>query len=469
MRREVQVANTVSRRQFLASGAAAATGVALAACGSSSGSGGGSSAGTRTAAGRAAANRVQFTMWSHEGDIPAFLNRRAQELNKMRNSKFRYDPIKVTVVPLGNITTKVFAAATAGGELPDLLGITNTDFGDYALNNRASSVLMDLTERVAPIRDDIFSSSWYTYTADNKIYACPEDYPMIGFYYRPDLTDPLGIKFPIPTWEDVLEIGAKKAAPKGVNLGSVSTGSGGVATAGISDQFVVYLNQRGGNIFGADQKTVTLDSPEAVDAMTLLTEGLKSKTFGNVDALFGPSDVAALKANKEAAFNGPTWWRFVITRDLVPQQKGKWRLVVPPKFSGGGYPTALWGGTGYTATAHNSNPDAAWELLNYSLLSLEGQKKLFTEEGANPNLKAAYQDPFFAHYSDAILGGEKKFQEVYGPLSAHVPPQPQSPYYSQAGTALDNAMADAVSGRKTAQQAITDAAAAIKQAVAQAS
>lgn len=447
----------LTRRQFVGAGSLATAGALLAGCGSS-GKPATTSSGKQT---------VQLTMWSHEGDVPAFLNRRAMELNKMPGAKFHYAPIKITVVPLTEIVAKFLAAVSAGQQLPDLLAVEINAFGKYMLNDVASHIFMDLTDRVASVRSQIYPFAWQRYMLNNRVYAIESDFPLVTWFYRPDLASKYGVNFPVKTWDDVVALGSSKLAPKGLNVGTVATGSGGIATPGISAQFIVGLIQRGGNVFGSDQKTVTFDSPAGIDAMTILANGLKDKAFGSVTALYGPPDIAAMKTGKEIAATGADWWRFNITRNLLPEQKGKWRIAAPPVFSGGGYPTSTWGGTGYTATAHTKYPDAAFELLQYGLLTLHGQQRKFTELGFNPTLRAAYSDPFFLNYADPVLGGQKKFK-LYAKLAEHAPTQLPSPYWNQALTELDKATAAVLSGGKTPQSALTSAANALRHDIASA-
>jgi arabinosaccharide transport system substrate-binding protein len=449
----------LSRKRFLQTAAAGAVTVPwLSGCFGDDDDGSGGSKG----------GPVQLTMWSHEGDMAKFLDAYAKQLSKQPGAKYKYKPIKVTVLPLQDVATKVLATLSARRALPDLMAIEINYFSRYMKNDIAAKVFTDLNPKISSMRDEVFDASWAAYSLNDSVYAVPVDLPLVGYYYREDLTKQLGISFPIATWEDLIDVGIKQAKPKGKYLSTLAVGKGGVGTAGVSSQFIVWLLQRGGSIFSDDGTEVTLESPEAVDVLSFMARGLKEGVFLDVDALYGPADVAALKTGKVIGHEGATWWRFVITRNLT-EQEGKWRLATLPKFAGGGADTSTQGGTGYTVTKDSENQEAAWNLLHGALLTLEGQQAEFKKVSFNPTLKEAYEDPFFLGYADPVLGGQKKFADVYSKVAPNAPIQHQSPYWSSALEALDREVAQALTGDKSPESAIKDAAAQIKEDVASAS
>ena len=102
---------------------------------------------------------VKLTMWSHEGEIAKFLSRRARDLNASGKSKYEFEPVDVTVIPLADVPTKFLAAASAGASLPDIIAIEINAFSRYMKSNIAQRVLADLchvvrrsraVDRIAP-------------------------------------------------------------------------------------------------------------------------------------------------------------------------------------------------------------------------------------------------------------------------------------------------------------------------------
>jgi arabinosaccharide transport system substrate-binding protein len=397
-----------SRRDFLRLGggiAVGALGLPLAACGSSdtpdSGDGGAALSGDTAAV-------AALSMWSHEGDVAKYLDKRAKQL-MAAGGKTKYEPIKLTTQPLQEMVPKVFAALSAHQDVPDILAIEINYFSRYMANDLAGKVLLDLNPLIGGEVDGLYTAAATApYTLDDKVYAIGCDFPLMTYYYREDLVKKLGITFPIETWDDLLDVGRRVAKPKGKYLSTLAVGKGGVGTAGISSQFINWLLQRGGTIFDTDGETVTLDSQEAVDVMTFMVTALKDEVFLGVDALFGPADVAAFKTEKAIGHEGASWWRFLITRNLT-EQSGKWRIAQMPRFSGGGSSTATSGGTGYAITKQSKNQAAAWTLLHESLATIEGEREKFPQLSFLPILKDAYEDDFFVNYEDDALGGQRKF------------------------------------------------------------
>lgn len=446
----------LSRREFLYRGGLLGGGLAIGALGvagcssSSKGSKGG--------------GQVGLSMMSHEGDVAKFLDKRAKELSSASGAQYKYSPIKLTVQPLQQIVPKALADFSSHHDIPDILAIEINAFSQYMKNNVASTVLADLTPKIGDLNSLYTAAATKPYTLDGKVYALGCDYPLMTYYYREDLASQLGIKFPIDTWEDLLDIGRTVAKPKGMYMGTLATGKGGVGTQGISAQFISWLVQRGGAIFSEDGNTVTLDSPEAVDVMTFMATALKENIMLGVDALFGPAEVAAFKNNKIVGHEGADWWKFMITRNLQDEY-GKWKMVEMPRWKGGGAATATSGGTGYAVTKQSKNQDAAWQLLKESLMTPQGEREKFPQLSFLPVLKSAYQDSFFTSYKDPVFGGQQTF-ELYAKLAPQAAIQPQSQYWQFALQALDRACA-AVYGGKNPASAVTDAANAIKKNISQ--
>jgi arabinooligosaccharide transport system substrate-binding protein len=458
-----------SRRDFLRLGggiAVGALGLPLAACGDSDKP---STTTAKAARGPAltgaAGGTAALSMWSHEGDVAKYLDKRAKALSAA-NAKWSYEPIKLTTQPLQQMVPKVFSALSAHRDIPDILAIEINYFSRYMANDLADKVLLDLTPVLGNEANGLYpAAATHPYTLDGKVYAIGCDFPLMTYYYREDLARRLGITFPIETWDDLLDVGRRVAKPKGKYLSTLAVGKGGVGTAGISSQFINWLLQRGGKIFDDDGKTVALDNPEAVEVMTFMVTALKDDIFLGVDALFGPADVAAFKTEKVIGHEGASWWRFLITRNLT-EQAGKWRIAPLPRFAGGGAATATSGGTGYAITKQSKNQAAAWKLLHDSLMTIEGEREKFPQLSFLPVLKSAYEDAFFVNYKDEVLGGQEKFK-LYAKLAPEAPTQPQSQYWNRALEALDREVAAAFSGRKSPTQAVKDAANAITTRISQ--
>jgi multiple sugar transport system substrate-binding protein len=110
-------------------------------------------------------------------------------------------------------------------------------------------------------------------TRGGKVYALPITGNANFLFYRSDILSDLGEK-PPESWDDVLRI-AKKVKSKYTDTGVKIYGFGASATKGTGasqDTFPALLYPFGGSYFGSDGVTPTLNSREAVEALSFLKD-----------------------------------------------------------------------------------------------------------------------------------------------------------------------------------------------------
>lgn len=418
----------LSRRGFLV-GAAGAAGLAalaplLAACG-------GTAAPDPT-------GKVSVSVWTNDKNYPAFFNTRAQALSAKGGYQY-------TVVPVvsSDIWTKSLAAYAAKSTVPSMLGIEISQFSRYMKNNIASDIFVDLSGQMGAPNDAFLASRVDPYRVEKNIYAMESATTIVTLYKRTDLWE----KYKIPsaqTWDDYLRIGGEQFSKNGIHLGMLSSVD--------ADIFPNLLLQRGGRVFD-DDGTSAIDSPEALECLTLMNDGVKNGTFILTNAMWGANGIGIMKSNKVAALWSADWFNPFYLVPNLPEQKGLWHIDNPPVFSGGGYATSVFGGTGFAVSKGRPETEATLKLLQDAYGTKDGQVARFTTLGYLPTMKSAWDDPTVLGKQDAYLGGQK-VMDIYKPLSTQLPTQIQDQRYGDFLAAANTAISDMHAGKLTPAQAL---------------
>lgn len=403
------------RRNVLLMGAATLGSVGLAAC---SGSGGGGDAG---AAGDPRKGRI--TVWSWQGPA-AELKALIPEFNKA------YPDIQVTVEDIGNpaIWDKITAGMAAGGRgLADVLHIGVDYLPGYA--ERFPGGLADLAPLGANTHKDAFAPGlWGTVCPDGKrVNALPWEANSAGFYYRADLFERAGVDVEaLQTWDETIEAGKKLKERTGVHLLGIDKPASQPDAANF---FQMLLQLQGAFYFDLEGR-ITLDSPAAVRAMTLIKTmndaGLVSDLAGGWNAL-----MSSLKRGTAAVLPWPTWFGGVI-EEQVPAEAGKWKVRLPPAVRRGGPTAATVNSTHLAVAGSSKHQAAAWSFIEFALTRPASQVRIYRGKGIAPALMKAYDDAVF-HKPSAFFSGGRKGETFLAALKA---PSPAVNYTSDYARAL---------------------------------
>ncbi|MFJ9430502.1 ABC transporter substrate-binding protein [Streptomyces sp. NPDC101490] len=410
--------STPGRRGVLRMGggalAAAFGGLALTAC-----SGTGATAG---AGSEGDPEKGRITVWSWQGPA-AELKALIPEFNKA------HPGIQVTVEDIGNpaIWEKITAGLAAGGQgLADVLHIGVDYLPGYV--ERFPGGLADLAPLGATAHEDAFAAGlWGTVCPDGKrVNALPWEANSGGFYYRSDLFEKAGVDAgALQTWDETIEAGKALKAKTGAHL----LGLDKPASQPDAANFFQLLLQLQGAFYFDLEGRVTLDSPEAVKAMTLIKTmndaGLVSDLSGGWNAL-----MSSLKKGTNAVVPWPTWFGGVI-EEQVPEEAGRWKVRLPPAVRRGGPTAATVNSTHLAVAGASQHRAAAWTFVEYALTRPASQVRIYRGKGIAPALMKAYDDAVF-HEPSAFFGGQKKGEVFLGALKAPSPPVNYTADYARA-------------------------------------
>lgn len=378
----------MNRRAFLQLSTLTASGALLSACASDD-----EPAPASKATGALSGN---ITVWSWAGPA-AMMKELAPGFAK------EFPGVKVDVQDVGNpaIWDKITTGLAAGGQgLADVLHIGVDYLPAYI--EKFPGGLADLNTLGAGKHKDEFAPGlWETVSRNGKVYALPWEANSAGFYYRADLFDKAGVDGQaLQDWDEVIEAGIKLKEKTGVQLLAIDK----AATQADSANLFQFLMQLQDSFYLDMQGNITLDSPAAVTAMTIIKKlndaGLVADQGGGWNTMIG-----LIKKGGVAVQPMPTWFGGIIA-ETVPAEKGKWKVRLPPPVTTGGKVSALVNSTHLAVAGASENQAAAFAFAEYVLTRPASQVHIYKGKGIAPALLSAYDDPVF-HQPSPFFSGQK--------------------------------------------------------------
>ncbi len=275
----------------------------------------------------------------------------ASEFYKMTNVK-----VKCEAISWGEAHSK-YLTSIAGGVAPDIgtMGLTwGMEFGNLgAMVDLQGSYPKD----VKRIKDAVFPGMWHSIEYRGRVYGIPFDMTEYVLYYRNDI-----VASPPQTWEELTaSLTALDSGKKGLlfDWGSLSWIG-----------FSPFLWQAGGDFYNKDYTEVTVDSPEAVQAMRFFAD---LYTKYKVPKTKIPLEQGMRTGDFPLAISGN--WKIDGLRLSAPEIAGKWSIALLPK-GPSGKRTAFIGGRILGIFAQSKNKKEAWEFIKF-LFEPSVQQKLY--------------------------------------------------------------------------------------------
>jgi multiple sugar transport system substrate-binding protein len=156
-------------------------------------------------------------------------------------------------------------AALTSGDPPDVFYVDSFRLPDLA----DAGALAPVPDGALTDPDDIFPSLKEAFTLDGTWYCPPKDFSTLALIYDPDALSAAGVEVPT-TWEELA------AAAEALTTGDVEAIAAGTAQAGLAmgveyPRWGVFLFQNGAAITNEDNTAMTLDTPEAREALEFVT------------------------------------------------------------------------------------------------------------------------------------------------------------------------------------------------------
>ena len=405
----------------------AASAIAIAACGSNDGGNG--SAGASTAPGQSAAPASQAPAVSTgtvSGELTVWgMGNEGAKLDVLAKDFMAKNPdVKVNVTPVdwGQAVAKL-QTAIGGKQTPDISQMGTDMMGQFATTGALEPVPSNFDPST------YFESAWNTGVVDGTAYGVPWYVETRLLYYRTDIAEKAGITQPPTTWDE-LKAMAKAMQEKGGAQWGISLGTKNY------QELAPFIWSNGGDIYNGTE--FTLDSPQAVDALTFydsfFKEGLAPKS---VPEGFDITP-AFVKGTHPMFFSGP--WHIGLIKDAGGADiEGKWAVAPIPKKDSA---TSFVGGSNMVVFKDSKNKDAAWAFLQY-LSDPATQVKWYQEATDLPAVQSAWDDATLKDDKDVQMFGEQ-LKETKAP--------PAIPTWSEVADAINQTMEKVTTGDETPEK-----------------
>jgi len=320
-----------------------------------------------------------------------------------------------------------------------------------------ASYLLDVTNRVTPdMKSGMFPASWNGITRNGKVYGMPWLMDVKYFMYNTEILQKAGIKAPPTTWEELVD---QANTIKQKDLAEFPISWSWNQKEGVVCDFTVLLFGNGGSFLDASGKPAFNDE-KGVQALTWMKQTID-------DGLTNPSSIASDEMAVEADFLAGksafavNWlFQYSDSNDATKSQiAGKVAFAPMPVFAAGASAgikgASVDGSSAFAIMATTPYADQTWKFLSY-LASNEVQIKYSAE------MLPVWQTDFEGEALNTLLASNPNNSVTVPAFLGQFPyanERPTVPYYNEASAALQLAIQEALTGVKTPQAALDEAAA----------
>ncbi|MFG1708913.1 extracellular solute-binding protein [Nonomuraea sp. M3C6] len=361
----------------------------------------------------------ELTFWMYQDRTP----QAGQVIEKLRKDFEAANPgvtVKLVKIPKDDYNTKL-GSAVASKSAPDAGILDQPLVSKYALDGTIKEVPASLIAEA-----DYYKGALDTNRANGKLYGLPADQTCVALFYNKKL-----VPTPPKSWDELKQVAAQvHAADANVAGMNVPKGDGYGAW-----MFPGIVHGAGGQMVDDAGKKVLFDQQPAVDALQLWVDLLKSSPRKITD-----SDKPFENGLAAMTISGP-WDVPTIHTDFPDIDFG----VAPLPYKT--EPAGNIGGEDSVVFNTSKNADLAWKWLAF-LTNAQNNGPLADALGGFPvNLKA-----------QAVEAGPEQAAFLEQLKVAHA--RPAVPQWIQVNDEIiAPAIETALTGKATAQQALTDAAA----------
>jgi multiple sugar transport system substrate-binding protein len=305
----------------------------------------------------------------------------------------------------------------------------------------AQEWLFDLTDYVNSRKDEFIPSTLETASYQDRYYGVPEKTDAGLLYYRTDRVDAAP-----KTWQE-LYAQAKDAG------GFVYQGK---AYEGLTVNFLEVAYSAGGEVLNDDGTESEFDSPENLEALQLMVDGIKSGAVPKSVLTFQEGETQEAFDTGKPGFMRNWPYAYSIEKESKTEGlKDNFDVAPLPAFEGGEAAGVL-GGSNLVISRFSKNPEGALKLVDL-LTKPKAMQLRAVDYSLAPVLTASYDDP---EVKKAL-----PFSAALKTAVENARARPVSAAYTQISAAISSNVARALSGRATPEAALKSADEAISSAL----
>lgn len=259
----------------------------------------------------------------------------------------------------------------AGNDWPDVIRYTYQRLGKF----KQAEVMLDLTPYISQENlDDINPAFLSACQYDGKLVAMPHHADTIALFYNKKMFEEAGIRIPKSiedgySWEELTEIA--RTLKEQFKL---PYGFGGIWEMNSGYRYLPFVYMNNGALLNEAQDAVTIDSPEALEAIKLYEDWRKEDLIANT-AFTGAMTANSLFVAEQIAFTFSGSWHCLYMQENMPDN---WGVTYMPVRNG--QTGSDMGGNSVFAYADTKYPKAAAIVVEY-ITNAENMKK-FCETGS---------------------------------------------------------------------------------------
>lgn len=343
--------------------------------------------------------------------------------------------VEVTTLPYSDYFVAL-QTDLAGGTVADVFDIEYANYAAY----QDSGVLAELDGVDAGLYQ---SSLIEAYQTDGVQYALPSSFSTVVLFYNRDLFDAAGLDYPDAdwTWAEVQTAGEA--------LTDAEAGVFGIYQPISYNEFYKVLAQAGGEFLTADGSAVAFNSPEGVTAAEWLV-GKNGTTMPTVEQGAGTPDFdSGLFADGNLAM----WYTGIWMFGLLGEVDFAWDIAVEPGLTQ--QASALFSNA-VAVSAGSANPEAAQAWAEYLTSS---RTMVDVRLASGWELPPIADEAALAPYLEQ--GAPDNRQAVFDSLDAVALAPSIGANQAQMQDIVTEELTEAAAGRKSVQDALADAEAAV--------
>lgn len=349
-----------------------------------------------------------------------------------------------------DVYQKLQLAAAAGGGFPDVSCVEDSHLAQFT----KLGILADITKQAASYRKLIEPYKWTQAVLNGRVYAFPWDSGPMALFYRRSVFKQAGINpNSIQTWNDYYKAGLKLKA-QGIPIWLQAKAQNDARF------FEDLLWQQGLGYVDAKGHVVLDRSPKTLATLEFLGKMWKAGMLGDIPEWTDPW-YKAISDGQVATLPMAVWMGTFLKSWLAPKTSGDWGVVPLPAWTANGSHTANDGGSALAILKSSSNFAAAWSYVQYHLGRADVQANIYRSSDLFPSLESAWRSPYMRE-ADPYYGGQKD-RLMFETLAKKVPvAYIYSSDYEQMDSLMSTELQKYALGQETAQQALKNAANAIR-------